>query len=77
MTDPVDDHKDDVANSDRNNRSTRKSGAYGNLFEIIDMIVFELNRTKRMFLIMILSVMIIPPFALFLSSIVFVPPFER
>ena len=74
MTDPSDDNDN---NNDRNNRSTSKSGAYGNLFEIIDMIVFELNRTKRMFIVMILSVMIIPPVALFLTSVVFVPPFER
>src|SRR5919198_3934540 len=50
---------------------------YGNLFKIIDMIVFELNRTKRMFIIMILSVMIIPPVSLFITSVIFVPPFER
>src|ERR671930_692903 len=50
---------------------------YGNLFKIIDMIVFELNRTKRMFIIMILSVMIIPPVSLFISSVIFVPPFEQ
>jgi hypothetical protein len=52
-------------------------GGYGNLFKIIDMIVFELNRTKRMFIIMILSVMIIPPVSLFITSVIFVPPFER
>lgn len=50
---------------------------YGNLFKIIDMIVFELNRTKRMFIIMILSVMIIPPVSLFITSLIFVPPFEH
>jgi|SRR5919199_4680344 hypothetical protein len=64
--------------SDSNKKDDRsESGAYGTLFKIIDMIVFELNRTKRMFLIMILSVMIIPPVALFISSVVFVPPFEQ
>jgi hypothetical protein len=55
----------------------RQGGGYGNLFKIIDMIVFELNRTKRMFLIMILSVMIIPPVSLFITSVIFVPPFEH
>jgi hypothetical protein len=59
----------------RDDRS--EGGAYGNLFKIIDMIVFELNRTKRMFIIMILSVMIIPPVSLFISSVIFVPPFEQ
>jgi hypothetical protein len=50
---------------------------YGNLFKMIDGIVYELNRTKRMFIIMILSVMIIPPVALFVTSLLFVPPFEH
>ena len=57
--------------------SSRTSGSYGNLFKIIDMILFELNRTKRMFLVMILSVMIIPAVSLFLTSVIFVPPFEH
>ena len=56
MSDPSNDNEKD---NDHTNRSIGKSGAYGNLFEIIDMIVFELNRTKRMFIVMILSVMII------------------
>lgn len=49
----------------------------GNLFKIIDGIVFEMNRTKRMFMIMIISILIIPPVFLFVSSVILVPPFER
>jgi hypothetical protein len=64
--------------SEPNKKDDRsESGAYGNLFRIIDMIIFELNRTKRMFIVMILSVMIIPPVALFISSVILVPPFEQ
>jgi hypothetical protein len=66
--------------SDPDEESTGEQGGrigYGNLFKIIDMIVFELNRTKRMFIIMILSVMIIPPLSLFITSLIFVPPFEH
>jgi hypothetical protein len=62
---------------DVNGGKRGRQEGYGNLFKIIDMIVFELNRTKRMFLIMILSVMIIPPVSLFITSVIFVPPFEH
>jgi hypothetical protein len=55
----------------------RDKDGYGNLFKMIDGIVFELNRTKRMFMIMILSIMIIPPVSLFVTSLLFVPPFEH
>jgi hypothetical protein len=32
-----------------------------NLFKIIDGIIFELNRTKRLFIVMVLTGMIVPP----------------
>ena len=67
MSDP-----DDASSGERGGKV-----GYGNLFKIIDMIVFELNRTKRMFIIMILSVMIIPPVSLFITSLILVPPFEH
>ena len=41
----------------------------GNIFEIMDEIIDQLNNTKRLFIIMILTIMIIPP-------IVFVISFE-
>lgn len=47
----------------------------GNLFKIIDGLVYQLHRTKRMFIIMILTVMILPPVALFITSLVNEPPF--
>jgi hypothetical protein len=34
----------------------------GNIFKIMDEIIFQLNKTKKMFIIMILTIMIIPPF---------------
>lgn len=79
MTDPSNSSGDeDKGNGGGGSTSSAGSGgAYGNLFKIIDMIVLELNRTKRMFIIMILSVMIIPPVALFITSVIFVPPFEQ
>ncbi|HEV8386602.1 MAG TPA: hypothetical protein VGQ03_03165 [Nitrososphaera sp.] len=47
----------------------------GNLFKIIDGIVDQLHLTKRMFIIMILTVMILPPVALFIASVYLEPPF--
>ena len=52
-----------------------KDQGIGNLFKIIDGIVFQLHRTKRMFIIMILTVMILPPVSLFVASVYLEPPF--
>lgn len=46
-----------------------------NIFEIIDGIMFELSRTKKMFMIMILTTLIIPPIVLLVMTSVFEPPF--
>jgi hypothetical protein len=47
----------------------------GNLFKIIDGLVEQMHRTKRMFIVMILTVMILPPVALFIASVYLDPPF--
>jgi len=47
-----------------------------NIFEILDGIMFQLSKTKKMFLIMILTILIIPPAALLVMSSVTEPPFE-
>src|SRR5436309_15239294 len=47
----------------------------GSLFKIIAGIVYQLHRTKRMFIIMILTVMILPPVSLFVASVYLEPPF--
>ncbi|MGH1565991.1 MAG: hypothetical protein ACRBB5_00865 [Nitrosopumilus sp.] len=46
-----------------------------NIFEILDGIMFQLSKTKKMFLIMILTILIIPPAALFVMSSVTEPSF--
>ncbi len=51
-----------------------KSGE--NLFKIIDGIIFQLNKTKKMFIIMILTVMIIPPLLLLITFEILSPPVE-
>ena len=46
-----------------------------NLFQIMDGIIYHLNRTKKMFIIMILSIMIIPPISFVVTFAIFGPPF--
>ena len=47
-----------------------------NIFEILDGIMIQLSRTKKMFLIMILTTLIIPPIALLTITTVYDSPFE-
>ena len=48
-----------------------------NIFEILDGIMFQLSKTKKMFLIMILTILIIPPSALLVMSSFTEPPFQE
>ena len=48
-----------------------------NIFEILDGIMFQLSKTKKMFLIMILTILIIPPAALLVMTSVTEPPFHE
>jgi hypothetical protein len=48
----------------------------GNIFKTMDEIIFQLNRTKKMFIIMILTVMIIPPITFLIFMAIYDPPFE-
>ena len=45
-----------------------------NLFEIMDGIIDQLNKTKRLFIIMILTVMIIPPMVFVITFELLGPP---
>jgi len=53
-----------------------RSSSERNLFKLMDGIIYQLNKTKKMFIIMILTVMILPPITLLISSLVFAPPYE-
>ena len=46
-----------------------------NPFQIMDGIILQLNRTKKMFMIMILTIMIIPPIAFTVTFALLGPPF--
>ena len=58
--------------TDDNNKSkeTRE-----NLFQIMDGIIQQLNSTKKMFIIMIVTIMIIPPLSFAITFALFGPPF--
>ena len=47
-----------------------------NIFEILDGIMFQLSRTKKMFLIMIITTLIIPPIALLAIYNVYDSPYQ-
>jgi len=47
-----------------------------NIFKILDGIMHDLGKTKKMFLIMILTILIIPPIAIMVASTAFDSPFH-
>lgn len=53
---------------------SEKNGS--NIFKTMDEIIFQLNRTKKLFIIMILTVMIIPPITFLIFIAVYDPPFD-
>ncbi len=46
-----------------------------NIFQIMDGIIEQIDRTKKIFIIMILSIMIIPPISFAVTYSLFGPPF--
>src|SRR5574338_678738 len=48
-----------------------------NIFKIMDGIIGQLNKTKKLFIIMILTVMILPPLTFLITSAIFDPPFDH
>ena len=54
----------------------KKNENHENIFEILDGIMFQLSRTKKMFLIMIITTLIIPPVALLAITSVYDPPYQ-
>jgi hypothetical protein len=45
-----------------------------NLFEIMDGIILQLNKTKKMFILMIITLFILPPISFVITFAVFGPP---
>lgn len=48
-----------------------------NIFEILDGIMFQMSKTKKIFMIMILTTLILPPIALLVMTSVFDSPFNE
>jgi hypothetical protein len=48
-----------------------------NIFKIMDGVISQLNKTKKMFIVMILTVMILPPLSFVITSAILEPPFEH
>lgn len=57
-----------MTSSNRNNHTS--------IFEIMDGMMFQLSKTKKMFMIMILTTLIIPPIALLVMTSTFDSPFN-
>ena len=55
----------------KSNKDSRDS-----IFEIMDGMMFQLSKTKKMFMIMILTTLIIPPIALVVMTSAFDSPFN-
>jgi hypothetical protein len=53
---------------------SEKKNHDGNLFQIIDGIISQLNKTKKMFILMILTLMILPPISFVITFAVWGPP---
>jgi hypothetical protein len=64
MTDAQKNDNDDDDNTSREN-----------IFQIMDGIIVQLNKTKKMFIIMILTIMIIPPITFAVTFALLGPPF--
>jgi hypothetical protein len=62
--------------SNKDNDNERDSRNNYNIFQIMDGIIAQLNRTKKMFIIMILTIMIIPPIAFAVTFALVGPPFH-
>jgi len=57
--------------------SKDSSKPHENVFEILDGIMFQMSNTKKIFMIMILTTLILPPIALLVMTTVFDSPFNE
>jgi hypothetical protein len=53
---------------------SQKRNSNENLFQIMDGIILQLNKTKKMFILMILTLMILPPISFVVTFALFGPP---
>ena len=55
-------------------KDRKKEDRNENLFEIMDGIILQLNKTKRMFILMIITILILPPISFVITFAIFGPP---
>ena len=55
---------------------SRPNKDHNSIFEIMDGIMFQLSKTKKMFMIMIITTLIIPPIALLVMTSAYESPFN-
>ncbi len=65
--------KNDDGKDNFDNNNTRSDSS---IFYIMDGIIDQLNKTKKLFIIMLLTIMIIPPIAFMLTFMLFGFPFH-
>ena len=61
--------------NDNNKNNAQDKESKENLFQIMDGIIDQLNITKKIFIIMIITIMIIPPLSFAVTFTLFGPPF--
>lgn len=62
--------------NDKNNSDNKDTRSDSSIFYIMDGIIDQLNKTKKLFIIMLLTIMIIPPIAFMLTFMLFGFPFH-
>jgi hypothetical protein len=55
-------------------QNKKKKDHNENLFEIMDGIISQLNKTKKMFILMIITILILPPISFVITFAIFGPP---
>ncbi len=65
-----------MSHVNNNDNGDRDEPPKENIFQIMDGIIAQLNKTKKMFIIMILTIMIIPPMAFAVTFTLLEPPFH-
>ncbi len=65
-----------MSHVNNNDNGDRDEPPKENIFQIMDGIIAQLNKTKKMFIIMILTIMIIPPMAFAVTFALLEPPFH-
>jgi hypothetical protein len=68
--------EDSTDNKNKENNKDDGNPPGENIFHIMDGIIDQLNKTKKLFIMMIVTIMIIPPIAFAFTFLAFGPPFH-